>query len=155
MKKCTSTTAINALPFDTLSQPLPTELVLLSNYPITKFLTCSIDNNKFPENILNINENDLDYATCIETPCEPPSSPVEKPNIMSSTFGKNYLQLSIESAEQQEKYVRWLFRIRRGKRNKNPSKDSLTDILIDTMNETSVDEKEIDISEKNFTFTKS
>ena len=115
MKKSTS---MNALPIHNIEPNIATnsiEMLMFTNYPINKLVSCSVDNNKFPDQILDItNKPDVNYLECIITPSDIPETPAEKVNL-SSTFSRSYLQLSIESSEQQERYSKWLSRIRRKK----------------------------------------
>jgi hypothetical protein len=125
IKKSPSTTALNAMHIDNYEHSSfnqsqsSIDLVFLSTTPINKFVSCSIDYNKFPDGILNF-KDDIGYVTCIETPPDPPPEPEEKINI-ATTLSKSYLQLSVESSEQQEKYMQWVRRIRRNRKNKNKS----------------------------------
>lgn len=133
VKKSTSTTtltALNAMNIENYEHSFnqsSIDLVFITTTPINKLISCSFDYNKFPDEILNVNDDDLGYIACIETPPEPPSEPEEKVNI-ESTLSKSYLQLSIDNAEKQEKYMNWIRRLRR---NKKKNRKSIIDKSID------------------------
>jgi hypothetical protein len=115
IKKSAST---NALPINNNENMTiePIELVIFANYPISKIVSCSLDNNKFPNEILNIkNKNDLDYLECMITPWDVEEKPIKKINLssLSSTIAQKYLKLNIENSRQYEKYIKWLLRIRK------------------------------------------
>lgn len=117
MRKSIST---NALPFHNIENlPNSIEMVMFTNYPINKIASCSIDNNRFPDQLLNItNKNDLMYVECIATPSDIPEEPIEKIRLSSlQQSSRNYLELSMINNEEQKKYIKWLSRIRR--KNKN------------------------------------
>jgi hypothetical protein len=110
-------TSMNALPIHNIEHNLihPIELLIFTNYPINKLVSCSIDNYKFPDEILDITKkSDKNYLDCMLSPCDIQEEAPEKINL---SLSRTYLQLSIESSEQQERYSKWLSRIRR-KNNK-------------------------------------